>query len=225
MTSSKDCVLDHLTQQDHIHHEVRIGHAEFLDYDHLFISTLSRSSISIDYPNSVHYPGWFIPLKLKLILSSASPLGSSLVVRCQFPSILSVYSVQTNVLQLLNHYIQIDHRQSASTIDFHLTINQANANNAFEVDLATLMFTINGTSLPNSDPIQSNSIFSVDWFLLSSSASNESEPQIRVPIQIQLDDIQTIVALTDYSRLINTAMLSMRIEQYPLKILAVNHSG
>ena len=222
MASSNDCLLDHLPQQDHIHHEVRIGHAEFLDYDHLFISTLSRSSISIDYPNGLHYPGWFIPLKLKLTLTSTSSLGSSLLIRCHFASILSVYSIQTNVLQLLNHYIQIDHRQSTSTIDFQLTMNEINTNNAFEVDLATVIFTINGTSLPKPDLMQSNSIFHIDWFL---QASNQSEPLIRVPIQIQLDDIQTIVALTDYTRLINTAMLSMQIEQYPLKILAVNHSG
>jgi hypothetical protein len=54
---------------------------------------------------------------------------------------------------------------------------------------------------------------------------NSNQPILRVPIHIQYDDIQTIVALTDFTSLINTAMLSNQIQQFPLKILAVNHSG
>ena len=203
---------------------MRIGHAEYIDYDHQFISTSSRSSISIDYPNGVHYPSWFIPLKLKLIVSSS--LSSSFIIRCRFKSVLSVSSIQTNVIELLNHYIQIEDRQNGSQIDFHLIINQANLHDVFEVDLATIIFTINGTELNSSSTKDFNHIYSVDWFLISNnSLIDPNEPLLRTPIHIEFDDIQTIVALTDFTRLINTAMLSMQAERYPLRILSVNFSG
>jgi hypothetical protein len=225
VSSSNECIVDHSTQQSHIHHETRIGHAEYIDYDHLFISSVSRSPISIDYPNGIHYSGWSVPLKLKLILASTS-FAPNFVIRCHRTALLSVTSIQTNILNLLSHYIQIDHRQSDAFIDFHVTNNQIQSKTLVEIDLATIIFTINtAQQLTSNDMIKTNMIVSVDWFLLSNGTSNETEPIVRVPIQVRFDDIQSIVALTDFTRLINTAMLSMQIERYPLKILAVNHSG
>ena len=84
------------------------------------------------------------------------------------------------------------------------------------------MLFINSTNATNI-----NSNFLIDWWILSnhSMQNNSDLPILQIPIHIQFDDIQSIVPLTDHTRLINTAMLSMQIQKYPLKILAVNHSG
>ena len=214
--SSDACTIDSVGRQDHLHHEIRIGYAEFNDQDPLALATLSRPPLSIEYPTGVHYPDWFIPLKLKLSVSSS--LASSLTIRCRLlPSSLRLHSVQSNVLNLLDHYIQIEHRQTASTLDFHVLINQVPPKETFEIDLATIIFTVNATT--------AHQTISIDWFLSHNQTNDMNEPLLRIPIQIQNDDIQTIVALTDFTRLINTAMLSMQIEQYPLQVLAVNYSG
>jgi hypothetical protein len=144
-----------------------------------------------------------------MISSSILP---SFIIRCRLTSDFSIHSIQisNNYIQI-NHYIH--HRQSISDIDFNITINKTNQNNIFEIDLATIILKINST----------NSILPINWYLLSSNNSNQSILQI--PIHVQYDNIQTIVALTDFTSLINTAMLSMQTQQYPLKILAVNHSG
>ena len=144
----------------------------------------------------------------------------SFIIRCRLTSNFSIHSIQTNILKISNNSIQINHyihhRQSISDIDFNITINKTNQNNIFEIDLATIILKINST----------NSILSINWFFLSSNNSfNSNQPILQIPIHVQYDNIQTIVALTDFTSLINTAMLSMQTQQYPLKILAVNHSG
>jgi len=202
---------------------------EYIDNDNILFSTITRSSISIDYPTGIHYINWYFPLKLKLILSSSSIFSSSLI-RCRLTSYFSIYLIQINILKISNYYIQINHnishQDSISDIDFNITINQINQtnekNHLFEFDLATIMLNINSTNISHDN---SNSVVFIDWFILSNSSFNSDEPILRVPIHIQYDDIQTIVALTDFTSLINTAMLSMQIQQFPLKILAVNHSG
>ncbi len=223
-----ECISDHTPKQDHIHHETRIGHVEYIDHDNILFSTITRSSISIDYPTGLHYPNWYFPLKLKLILSSSS-VFSSFIIRCRLTSDFSIHLIQTNILKISDYYIQINHqishRQSISDIDFNITINQinqVNPNPLFEIDLATIMLTINSTNFSQQN---SNSVLFIDWFILSNSSVNSNETILRVPIHVQFDDIQTIVALTDFTSLINTAMLSMQIQQFPLKILVVNHSG
>jgi hypothetical protein len=134
-----------------------------------------------------------------------------------------------NILKLFNYFIQINHnissRQSISDIDFNITINQinkTNQNDIYEIDLSTIMLTINSTNFYQNN---SNSVLYIDWFIISNNSFDSNKPILQIPIQIQYDDIQVIVALTDFTRLINTAMLSMQTEQFPLKILAVNHSG
>ncbi|CAF2513257.1 unnamed protein product [Rotaria sp. Silwood2] len=54
--SINECISDHTPKQDHIHHETRIGHVEYIDNDNILFSTITRSSISIDYPIGIHYP-------------------------------------------------------------------------------------------------------------------------------------------------------------------------
>ena len=184
---------------------------------------MSRSSVSIDYSTGVHYPGWFFLMKLKLILSST--LAPSFIIRGRLPTHLSVHSIQTNIPKIANSYIQILYRQSSSDIDFNVTINQTSRNDAFEIDLATIVLVVNATNVDRTNPTTTNILSSIDWFLLSSTASYPTEPILRVPVQVHSDDIQTIVALHDHTRLINTAILSMQAEQYPLRILAVNYSG
>lgn len=188
---------------------------------------MTHSSIAIDYPNGIHHFNWYFPLKLKLILSSISHLPSS-IIRCRLKSYFSIHSIQTNIPKISNYVIQISHeispRLSFVDIDFNLTINRTNSDSpSFEIDLATIILFINIT---NSSEINSDSIYSIDWWILSNTSSDDSDPPIlQIPIQIQSDDLQTIVTLTDYTSLINTAMLSMQIQRFPLRILAVNHSG
>lgn len=166
-------------------------------------------------------------MKLKLILSSITHLPAS-IIRCRLKPYFSIHSIQTNIPKISNYVIQITHqissRSSFVDIDFNLTINRTDSNpSSFEIDLATIILFINTTNLSE---INSNTIYSIDWWILSNTSSNHSDPPIlQIPIQIQSDDLQTIVALTDYTSLINTAMLSMQIQKFPLKILAVNHSG
>ncbi len=147
-------------------------------------------------------------------------------------SSFSIYSIQTNILKISNYHIQINHkifhRQSISDIDFNITIkqiNKTNENNIVEIDLATIMLAINSTDLYKNIQYNSNSVLMIDWFILSNNSLDSQEPILRVPIHVQYDHIQTIVALTDFTSLINIAMLTMQIQQFPLKILAVNHSG
>ncbi|CAF0967441.1 unnamed protein product [Rotaria sordida] len=228
--SINECISDHTPKQDHIHHETRIGHAEYIDNDNILFSTITRSSISIDYPIGIHYPDWYFPLKLKLIISSS--FLSSFIIRCRLLSYFSIYLIQTNILKISNYHIQINHniyhRESLSDIDFNIKINHINKtyqNHIFEIDIATIMLRINSTNLYEINQYNSNSILFIDWFLLSNNSFHNNEPILRVPIHVQYDDIQTIVALTDFTSLINTAMLSMQTQQFPLKILAVNYSG
>ncbi|CAF2892626.1 unnamed protein product [Rotaria sp. Silwood2] len=228
--SINECISDHTPKQDHIHHETRIGHVEYIDNDNILFSTITRSSISIDYPIGIHYPDWYFPLKLKLIISSS--FLSSFIIRCRLLSYFSIYLIQTNILKISNYHIQINHnihhRESSSDIDFSIKINQRNTtnqNDIFEIDVATIMLKINSTNLYKINQHNSNFILFIDWFILSNSSSHNNEPILRVPIHVQYDDIQTIVALTDFTSLINTAMLSMQIQQFPLTILAVNYSG
>lgn len=203
---------------------MRIGHAEYIDYDYQFISTSSRSSISVDYPVGIHYPHWFVPLKLKMILSSS--LSSSFIIRCRFDSVFLLSSIKTNIIDLLNSYIQINHQSYSNYIDFHILINQANLKDVYEIDLSTIILKINDTHLNNDATKNLSQDYSIRWFLLmNSSLFNESDPLIQTQIHIELDDIQTIVGLTDFTRLINTAMLSMQTERYPLRIVSVNYSG
>jgi hypothetical protein len=151
----------------------------------------------------------------------SSSILSSFTIRCRLTSDFSIYSIQTNILKISNISIQINHnihhQQSLSDIDFNITINKTNQNDIFQIDLATIMLTINSTNLQKTK--------SIDWFILSNTSSETNQSILRIPIQVQHDNIQTIVALTDYTSLINTAMLSMQTQQFPLKILAVNHSG
>jgi transmembrane protein 132 len=227
--SFNECISNHSPKQNHIHHETRIGHVEYIDNDNILFSTINHSSISIDYPTGIHYSNWYFPLKLKLILSSSSSLVSSFIIRCRLKSYFSIYSIQTNILKITNYFIQINHkihpRSSLSDIDFNLTINQinkTNSNSLFEIDLATLLLSINSTNLHQNN---SNSYLFIDWFILSNNSVHSHDPILQVPIYVQSDDIQTIVPITDFTSLINTAMLSMQIQQFPLKILAINYSG
>lgn len=228
--SVNECIADPTIKQDHIHHETRIGHAEYIDNDNIFFSTLSRSSMSIDYPIGIHYPDWYFPLKLKLMISPS--LLSSFIVRCRLLSYFSIHSIQTNILKISNYQIQITHntyhRKSYSDIDFNIKINQTNKtnqNNIFEIDLATITLKINSTNFYKLNSEKSNPISFIDWFILPNNSIDIIEPILRIPIHIQYDNIQTIVGLTDFTSLINTAMLSMQVQQFPLKVLAVNYSG
>ncbi|CAF3695704.1 unnamed protein product [Rotaria socialis] len=230
VVSIDECISDHTPKQDHIHHETRIGHAEYIDNDNIYFSTITRSSISIDYPIGIHYLDWYFPLKLKLIISSS--LLPSFVLRCRLLSHFSIHLIQTNILKISNYNIQLNHnvyhRASTSDIDFNIKINQINKTsqiNTFEIDLATITLKINSTNIKKINQENFNSVSFIDWFLLSTASFNNTESILRVPIQIKYDDIQTIVGLTDFTSLINTAMLSMQIQQFPLTILAVNHSG
>ena len=160
------------------------------------------------------------------MLSSSSP--SSLLIRCRFTSHLSIHVVDATIPKISSTPIRLHHntstRQSLTDIDFHLTINRTapiDAKHSREIDLATINLFINSTDPRDSHP----SVLFIDWFLLSNKSSDPKEPLFRTPVHVQYDDIQTIVALTDYSSLINIAMLSMQIQQFPLRILAVNHSG
>ncbi|CAF1568971.1 unnamed protein product, partial [Didymodactylos carnosus] len=71
------------------------------------------------------------------------------------------------------------------------------------------------------------------WFVILPSSTNDSllnetqndVPLFRVPINVRIDDIQTIVAITDTTLAFNTAILSATTVQYPLRILSVNYSG
>lgn len=226
--SLNQCISDSTPKQNHIHHETRIGHVEYLDNNNILFSTITQSFISIDYPIGIHYPNWYFPLKLKLIHSSLT-IYSSFIIRCHLTSDFSIHLIQTNIPKLLNYNIYINHNisyQNFSTdIDFNITtkqINQTNEKNLFEIDLATIMLKINTKNLSQ---YQANSIESIHWFILTNNSSNSNQSILQIPIHIQYDDIQTIVGLTDFTSLINTAMLSMQIEKFPLKILAINHSG
>ncbi|UJR25351.1 hypothetical protein I4U23_006701 [Adineta vaga] len=213
-----DCLADSTPNQDHSHQETRIGHSEYLDNDNIIFSTITRSSISIDYPQGIHYANWYFPLKLKLILSSSTP--SSILLRSRITSHFSIYSIQKHHFQL-NH--TLSNRTTSTDIDFHITINRTNKSEqktSIEIDLATLTLIINSTKQS-----KSNSIFYIDFFLLSNKSSDTKESIFRIPIHVQYDDTQTIVALTDFTSLINIAMLSMQMQQFSLKILAVNYSG
>ncbi|CAF0760251.1 unnamed protein product [Adineta steineri] len=226
-----ECISDHTPKQGHIHQETRIGHAEYIDNDNIIFSTITRSSILVDYPSGIHYPNWYFPLKLKLILSSTN--YSSFIIRCRLTPYFTINSIQTNILKISNYFIQINqtvlNRQSITDIDFNITINQTNKlheHNLIEIDLATILLTINSTYLyKNTNQYNSNSILFIDWFILLNNSVDYKEPIFRVPIHVQYDNIQTIVAITDFTSLINIAMLSMQIQQFPIKILAVNYSG
>ncbi|CAF0864856.1 unnamed protein product [Adineta ricciae] len=226
VATANDCLADHTPRQSHIHQETRIGHSEYLDNDNIMFTTITRSSVAVDYPYGVHYANWHFPLKLKLFLSSTVP--SSFIIRCRLLSHFSILSIRKHNLKLANYDIQLNQtlsNRSASTIDidFHVHINRTNKieqKSSVEIDLASLTVLINSTK-----QLKPSSIFYIDWFLLSNKSFDTKEPIFRVPIQVQYDDIQTIVALTDFTSLINIAMLTMQIQQFPLKILAVNHSG
>ena len=186
---------------------------------------MSRSSISINYPNGIHYSNWFVPLKFKYLHSSSTKY-STFIIRCQLIKDFLIHSIQTNILQIANYSIQINHQLSEQNyhtdIDFNLTIKQLNEtqeNQLIEIDLATIILRINTTHF---SPLKTDSIRFIDWFIL---ANHSQEPILRIPIHVQPDQIQTIVALTDFTSLINTAMLSMQNQQLLLRILAVNHSG
>lgn len=226
--SYNECVSDSLSKQDHIHHETRIGYVEYLNDDNILFSTARHSFISIDYPIGIHYPNWYFPLKLKLIHSTVS-IYSSFIIRCRLKLDFSIHEIQTNIHNISNYKIHITNNVIPSKtfhdIDFNITIkqlNQTNDKNFFEIDLATILLKINSKKLTQ---YQMNSIVSIDWFILTNSSLNSNQTSLKIPIHIQYDDIQTIVGLTDYTNLINTAMLSMQIQKFPLKILAVNYSG